>query len=163
MSELCQVNPCTMNQRGDRVTQNSSGAVQRNGSPCHVPRFRRPSVMGIEIVQPTKDAFVCETLHAEAPRISQKPTAHRTVSVRPTHSCLKISSRVAVNSTGLVFKLQERACCASVRTLDPHRCATIQDPPVQLCPEPYPCLELNENRKHMTHRSAEERPTFPDI
>lgn len=33
--------------------------------PCHVPKFNAPSVMGIEMVLPTSDAFVCDTLKSE--------------------------------------------------------------------------------------------------
>ena len=30
--------------------------------PCHVPRLSCPSVIGTEIVEPRREAFVCETL-----------------------------------------------------------------------------------------------------
>lgn len=30
--------------------------------PCHVPKFRRPSVMGTQMDVPTSDVFVCDTL-----------------------------------------------------------------------------------------------------
>lgn len=32
--------------------------------PCHVPRFKEPSVIGTDIVEPTRVAFVCETLQS---------------------------------------------------------------------------------------------------
>ena len=36
-------------------------------TPCHVPRFKEPFVIGTDIVEPTRVPFVCETLRLLGP------------------------------------------------------------------------------------------------
>jgi hypothetical protein len=35
---------------------------RKGDQPCHVPRLSCPSVIGMEIVEPRREAFVCDTL-----------------------------------------------------------------------------------------------------
>ena len=37
--------------------------TERSDSPCQVPRFKEPFVIGIDIVEPTRVALVCDTLY----------------------------------------------------------------------------------------------------
>jgi len=67
VSKFRQVNAwgCRVDQhnRVDQVTAEDLEAREWNGDqPCHVPRLSSPSVIGMEMVEPRREAFVWETL-----------------------------------------------------------------------------------------------------
>lgn len=59
VSELSQVDACDIIRSAQRwyLFKNIQSIT-----PCHVPRFKRPPVIGIDIELPTSELLVCETL-----------------------------------------------------------------------------------------------------
>lgn len=100
-----------------------SSMAKHPNTPCHVPRFREPFVIGTDIVEPTRVALVCETLCLLGLRKPKKSPNSRITAGRYTIVRIDRHSRI-----------QWR------HTLDLHQCASISKSPERWCPAPYPCL-----------------------
>lgn len=98
--------------------------TEHPNTPCHVPRFKEPFVIGTDIVEPTRVALVCETLCLLGLRGLQG-------NFRTYES---LQADITTVRMGRRSRIQWR------HTLDLHQYASISKSPERWCPAPYPCL-----------------------
>ena len=97
VSELGEVDAYARVQDGQRVNRSLCTPIISQFLPCHVPRFSRPFVMGIETDVPTREVLVCETLWKQKrrPAGARRAESGETVSRTGTRRAMERLLRVA--------------------------------------------------------------------